>query len=542
MKKGMFLAAVAMTLCAGLILVVGSDAAHALPLFSPIDLHQHFNLADHMMQATLALAGLRSQLTELTTKAEKKKAEIKDDTAPEAARAIEADHARILTEIETVRGQIRAAEEEEARRVAPPANTDIAARSAEIVGIAASARAAGAEVSTEDEQTAIRTNVEPATFRAQMFDRLAARSGQTRTDPARVTQDERETRRNAMTEALSYSLGAPLPQAGPSAAARGFMGRGLIDLAAQCIDYRGGLVMNARQIDDILTRAGMHSTSDFPIIFENAVNRTLEGRYALAQPTFRRIARKQNFRDFRPHTTVKLGDFPMLQKVLETGEIKYGTFNEGKETVQAFSYAIAISVSRQMLINDNIGAIADLLSSYGASVAMFEEATFYSQAFNANLADGNPVFHASHGNLANPGTAIDVANVGKARAAMSKQKSVGGNQLLENRAKILLVGPDKLTEAEMLVASITPATVATVNIFSGKLEPVDTAQIAGNAWYTFADPSTGSNYRWGYLEGYEAPRVRMDEPFGKQGFAMSVEHDFGVGATDYRFGYKNPGN
>lgn len=489
---------------------------------------------------------LLEKLNELKQRAAAKLAEVKDDTAPELARAIQADHAKIMQDIADLDAKIadKKRQEEDATRNAQ-VPVDGAARSAEIVGIASAARAQGVDLSTEDEQAAIRANVEPAAFRAQMFERLAARSRQTVTDPARVTHDERDTRRAAMTEALSYSFGAPMPAAGPSAAARSYIpenGRaGIIDLAARSVDYRGPIVMNARQIDDILTRAGSHSTSDFPIIFESAINRTLEGRYALAQPTYRRIARQQNFRDFRPHTTVKLGDFPMLQKVLETGEIKYGTFTEGKETVQAFSYAIALSVSRQMLINDDIGAIADLLASYGDTVALFEEVTFYSSAFNANLADGNPVFHASHANLAGAGTVIDVANVGKARAAMAKQKSFGGNVLLENKAKILLTGPDKQTEAEMLVASITPATVAAVNIFSGKLEVVDTAQVAGNEWYTFADPARGSNYRWGYLDGYSAPRVRTDEPFGKQGFAMSVEHDFGVGAVDFRFGYKNPG-
>ncbi|TPN44877.1 hypothetical protein [Mesorhizobium sp. B1-1-7] len=540
MKKAFFSAAVAMILCAGLLVGLGADLAYAAP-HMPFDLHQHFNITNLAHAAPLALAGLRSKLIELTTKAEQKKAEIKDDTAPEAARTIEADHAAILTDIEQVRAQIRTAEEEETRshqRQTP--STDAATRAADIVGIAATARAQGVDLSTEDEQTAIRSNVDPAAFRAQMFDLLAARSRQTQTNPARITQDDRDVRRTAMTEALAYSFGAPLPAAGPSVAARAFMGRSVIDIAAQTIDWRGGMVVNARQKDEILTRAGM-STSDFPIIFENAINRTLEGRYALAQPTYRSIARKQNFNDFRPHTTVKTGDFPMLQKVLESGEIKYGTFNEGKETVQAFSYAIALSITRQMLINDNIGAIADLLSSYGPTVALFEEVTFYSMAFNAELADGKSVFHADHANLASPGTVIDVTNVGKARAAMSKQKSTGGNQLLSNAAKLLLVGPDKLTEAEMLIASITPATVATVNIFSGKLDVLDTAQITGNAWYAFANPALGSNYRWGYLEGYEAPRVRTDEPFGTQGFKMSVEIDFGVGATDYRFGYKNPG-
>lgn len=227
--------------------------------------------------------------------------------------------------------------------------------------------------------------------------------------------------------------------------------------------------------------------------------------------------------------------------MLENGEIKYGSFGEGKEQVQAFSYAIALNVSRQMLINDDLGAISDLLTSYGASVALFEEVTFYASAFNGNLADGKPVFHADHKNLAGTPSAITVDSVGDGRKAMSKQKSLDGNPLLSNAARIMLVGPDKLTEAEKLLASITPATVSTVNIFSGKFELIETSQIKDNAWHLFGEPSAGSNYRWGYLEGYEAPRVRMDEPFGRQGFSMSVEHDFGCGATDYRFGYKNAG-
>jgi hypothetical protein len=33
----------------------------------------------------------------------------------------------------------------------------------------------------------------------------------------------------------------------------------------------------------------------------------------------------------------------------------------------------------------------------------------------------------------------------------------------------------------------------------------------------------------------------MDEPFGRQGMSVSVEADFGVGAQDSRFGYKNIG-
>lgn len=499
----------------------------------------------------MTLKELREHLAKLKARAAAKLAEVKDGMEADAARSIEDEHKGILKEIGDTEEKIakREAELEGLDQrggttlptaTAPQATQTPAAgegqRSAEILALGRQAGMADDVISE-----ALRTGSSVADFRVRAFEHLAARSSATSTSPARVIVDERDTRRSAMTEALAYRMGVPVPQAGPSEAARGYMSRGLIDIAAECVGYRGGLMLNARQVDEIYTRAS-HTTSDFPAIFEGSVNRTLEARYALAQPTYRRISRQRNFRDFRPHTSVKLGDFPMLKKVAEDGEIKYGTFSEGKEQISVFSYAIALRITRQMLINDDLGAISELLGSYGSTVALFEETTFYASAFNGKLADGKDVFHADHANLAGTAAAITVDSVALGRAAMSKQKSLDGNPLLENRARILLVGPDKITEAEKLVASITPATASNVNIFSGRLEPVETAQIAGNAWHMFADPASGiSNYRWGYLEGYEAPRVRFDEPFGQQGFAMSVEHDFGCGATDFRGGYKNAG-
>lgn len=493
------------------------------------------------------LKWLRAQLAKLNARAAEKIGEIEDGMEPDAVRAIEQEHEGILSEIDQIKEEIAAREAEEVGETREePANAEEAAARAvrvereRVATITDLARRAN--VIDLGEQH-VRSGTAVDVFRTALLDHLVSQENAAPTDSnvrAHVGTEAADKVRAAKIEALSYGLGAPVPQAGPSEAARQFMGRGLVDLAADSIDYRGGRMLNARQIDDIFTRASM-TTSDFPIIFEGSINRTLEQRYALAQPTFKRFARKRNFRDFRPDTTVKLGDFPLLQKVLQSGEIKYGSFVEGKEQVQAFSYAIALRVTRQMLINDDLGAIQELLTSYGASVALFEEVTFYASAFNGDLADGKTVYHTDHKNLASSGTVIDVDNVGKARAAMSKQKSTAGNPLLSNSPKIMLVGPDKLTEAEKLLASITPATVSNVNIFSGRLEPLESSQISGNAWHLLTDPAVGSNYRWGYLEGYEAPRVRMDEPFGQQGFAMSVEHDFGCGATDYRFGYKNPG-
>lgn len=545
MKKGAYIfATVAAFVCVGLAMALfAADPSHAASLD-----YRAFVQPDgmHLIGANVALLGLRSKLKEITDRAEATRARITDDLDEDAVRAIEQEHAGILAEADQVRADITRMENEQ--RSTPTVDPSVRAAVDEGVRAERERSSIIEDLATRSGfpdlgREHVRAGTPVEQFRSLLLDHMVSNERQSPTDSrvrVDVVHDEAVTRRSAQIEALAYGLGAPTPQAGPSAAARQYMGMGLVDLAAESVNYRGRRMMNARDIDDVFTRAS-HSISDFPAIFEGAVNRTLEQRYALAQPTFRRFSRQRNFRDFRPDTTVKVGDFPLLKKVLENGEIKYGSFGEGKEQVQAFSYAIALNISRQMLINDDLGAISELLTSYGGSVALFEEVTFYASAFNGNLADGKPVFHADHKNLAGTPSAITVDSVGDGRKAMSKQKSLDGNPLLSNAARIMLVGPDKLTEAEKLLASITPATVSTVNIFSGKFELIETNQIQGNEWHLFGEPSAGSNYRWGYLEGYEAPRVRMDEPFGRQGFSMSVEHDFGCGATDYRFGYKNAG-
>ncbi|NSY59319.1 hypothetical protein [Agrobacterium tumefaciens] len=551
MKKAAYVfATVAAIVCFGLAFtILSADPSHAASLMSHDAFVQTRGILDHVYQASPALLALRATAADLTTRAENKRKELVEGLSDEAARAIEKEHSNILAELDGVRAGIATLETAERGGTAPtPVNTSpqAVAQNAE--------RAERERVTTIDDLAAragfpdfardhIRSGTSLDSFRGLLLDHMVANERTTPTDSrvrVQVGNDEADTIRSARVEALAYGLGAPVPQAGPSAAARQYMGQGLVDIAADCVNFHGRRMLNARDIDNIFSRAA-HSTSDFPVIFEGAVNRTLEQRYALAQPTFKRFARKKNFRDFRPDTVVKTGDFPMLEKILENGKIKFGSFGEGKEAVQAFSYAIALNISRQMLINDDLGAIAELLTSYGASVALFEEVTFYAGAFNSKLADGKAVFHAEHENLAGAGSAITVDSVGDGRKAMSQQKTIDKKPMLANPARIMLVGPNKLTEAEKLLASITPATVSTVNIFSGKFELAETSQIADNSWHLFADPATGSNYRWGYLEGYEAPRVRMDEPFGSQGFSMSVEHDFGCGATDFRFGYRNPG-
>lgn len=360
----------------------------------------------------------------------------------------------------------------------------------------------------------------------------ASRPGQPRSS---ILRDERSVQRMAMAHALHAQIVGRDPS---MAAARQYMDMSLVEIAAVTAGHRGKIRSAGDKIRVFEMATGSHSTSDFPVIFQNALNKVLLERYSDFQPTYRAIARKNNFRDFRPMPLVRPGDFPTLLPVGETGEIKWGTFGESGETAIIVPYARGLTVSRQMLVNDDLGAINDMLSSYGETVAHFEEHAFYKAMLDGKLVDGTNVFDAAHGNLAVAGSGITTEALSEGRAAMRRQKSIDG-QSLNLSPTILLVGPEQETAAEMIVAQITPQNADAVNPFAGKLKVVVTTEIDDDSWYLLS--GRAPCWVYGFLEGQEAPRVRTEEPFGTQGFSMTVEHDFGFGAADFRGGWKNPG-
>lgn len=427
-----------------------------------------------------------------------------------------------------------------------PAGPDLSAerqRSAEITDLATRHNLDAALM-----QRGIREGMTVEQFRAHAFDALAAQ--QPFASHIRVEQDETETRRAAMEESLALRLGA---SGQPSEAARGYMDMSFVELAAERLGLRRfGSSYAARE--EVL-RSAMHTTSDFPILLENAVNRSLASSYQLALPTYREIAVREDFNDFRPHTTVSVGDFPLLQTISEAGNIRFGTVGEKKESVAVIPYAVGLSFTRQMMLNDSLSGLAAVIARYGQSVALFEEKTAYAVK-SLNSGDGPtllegaaPMFTTGRTNKAGTATAITIAAVGLGRQAMRGYKSIPsgapgdtGNELLFNAPAIILVGPAKETEAEQFVSTqIVPSARAEVNVFQGRLRPVVTPLISGNSWELYTDKSVRANFRWGLLNGYNVPRVRIDNPFGVQGTQMSVEHDFGFGAIDWRAGYRNAG-
>ncbi|QIG79984.1 prohead protease/major capsid protein fusion protein [Stakelama tenebrarum] len=346
-------------------------------------------------------------------------------------------------------------------------------------------------------------------------------------------QNEQATRGLIVDAIVARCTGAQ-----PGEGAREYMDYSLLDIARS----RAGL--SPRERDATMIMRAANTSSDFPLLLEAAANKLLLARYQLATPTYRAISRRKDLTDFKETKLLRVGDFPTLKPYQEDGEIKSGTINEGRETVILGSYGRILRLSRQAIVNDDMGAFDEVFATIGDVIAQFENATFFAMKGQNNgagpkLSDGKAVFHADHGNLAASGGAIDVTTVGAGRAAMRKQENIDGNTM-NVAPKFMLVGADEETNADKFLASVTPTQSSEVNPFSGKLTPVVDATVSGNAWELYADPAQLPVFHYGYLRSAPGPRVMMEEPFNVDGMAWRVTLDFYAGATDYRGAYRNP--
>jgi hypothetical protein len=348
--------------------------------------------------------------------------------------------------------------------------------------------------------------------------------------------------RSLATEAVYATRVNPRHQL--SEPARAYTGFTTLDFARECL-RRSGAAFIGLSAPEIITRA-LHTTSDFPVIFADTANRVLRDAYQAAPSALKRLARQSTAKDFRAKTKVQAADLAKLEKVNEAGEFKHSSFIEGKETYRIGTYGTILALSRQAIINDDLGAFTDLAGKLGVASAEFE-ADFLVDLLTANaglgptMDDGKTLFHADHGNKAGTGAALATGTLSDARLAMRRQKGINGRPIAIT-PKFLVVPPELETTAEVVVAAIAAAKTDDVNPFGGKLEVVVDSRLEDTGrWYVAADPVTVDGLEYSYLQGAEGPQTESKAGFEVDGVQVKVRLDYGAAFLDHRGWYTNEG-
>ena len=357
-------------------------------------------------------------------------------------------------------------------------------------------------------------------------------------------------KRSAMQNALLHRCDSKveLVEAG-----REFRGMRLVDMAREFVEMAGGnargmtpqeLARAALGCDRQAVRAaGMHTTSDFPLLLGSTVNRTLRDAYTNAPQTWRPLGRQTTVPDFRAVTRAALGDIAALEQVKEHGEYKYGTLSEDGAPIKVAKFGKIIAITWETIVNDDLGALTRIPAALGNAAAATESNVVWALLLgNPNFTDGTPFFDAAHGNVAGSGGAINTTTLAAARSAMRKQKSKAG-EFLNLAPEFLVVGPDKELEAYQFTSSnYVPAKNADINdVRNASLTVIVDARITGNQWYLYAAPGAVDTFEYAYLEGEQGVFTETREGFEVDGMEIKARLVFGAGWIDYRGAYKNPG-
>jgi len=334
-----------------------------------------------------------------------------------------------------------------------------------------------------------------------------------------------------------------------------YRGMRLSDMASACLE-RAGVSTKGMTPEEFAPSAlshgivrGAQTTSDFPVVLENTMHKMVLTGFQAQISTWDRIAKIGDVTDFRAWNRLVPGLIGNLDGVNEQGEYKDKNIPDAqKNSVQATRKGNIISITPEVLVNDDIGYLSDMSTALGRAGSRSIERAFYALIVsNPTLSDGVALFHASHNNLAASGASPTVDLVDAAANAMAMQTAPGDDaEYLDITPDIALVHTNKRGNMTVLIgAEYDPDTANKLqkpNKVKGIVSDiVATPRVGANPWYMFADPSVAPVIEVVFLNGQREPRVVQQENFKTGGLAWRVELPFGVGAIDYRGGYQNPG-
>ena len=299
------------------------------------------------------------------------------------------------------------------------------------------------------------------------------------------------------------------------------------------------------------------SSVSLPGILSNVANKVLLEGFLLMDDTWRKIVKIASVGNFQTHTRYRMNGSFKFEKVGQDGELKHGQVGEQQFTQKVETHGIMFSLTRQMIIDDDLGAFTDIPRCIGIGAAeAISDAVWGRINENAKQGDGKEFFCDAHKNLLTGAKSkLEIAGLTEAEIKFSEQERSEGRPL-GIPPRILLVPTALKVAAEMLMKSLTVNESTDIdkpkpvnNPHAGKYDVVSTPYLSSkllkgssSAWYLMADPLRLPAMEVAFLGGQDRPTVeRADADFNILGYLFRGYLDFGVKEQDWRGALKcNP--
>ena len=334
-------------------------------------------------------------------------------------------------------------------------------------------------------------------------------------------------------------------------------GIGLHNIIRACLRNAGVSGADRMEGSQLAERVmALHGSSDFPLLTANTANKALRAAYDMAQPTWRQWCAVGQVSDFKANSRIQLGTFNSLAEIKPGGEYTYGSVGEDAESITAITKGKGLALTRQLIINDDLGAFIAAARMMGFAAARTVNEDVYARLAAATaMSDTGALFNATavttaggHANYTSSGTALSVASIIVGEAAMAAQKDSNLRTALNLSPKFLLAPRGKRGIAwELLNSAADPASSnSNKKNFAASLglELIVDAELdraSATAWYLATDPNMAPLIEVDFLDGLETPYVAEAIDWDTDAMKFKVRLDYGVQAIDWRAGYKNAG-
>jgi len=294
------------------------------------------------------------------------------------------------------------------------------------------------------------------------------------------------------------------------------------------------------------------SSVTLPGILGAVANKALLAAYQAVPSAARQICKIGRVSDFKTHTRYRLTGNMTFQKVSPGGELPHGELGEQSFTQKADTYGIYFQLTRQDVVNDDLGAFLEIPNHIGRGSAISIEEIF----FTLLLANTGSFFGSGNANIyANAAAGLGDAALGVMVGQMRDQTDAHGKPMLVEPAILLaptalmplaerIYKSQNLLVTRQITATTTELVAGDANTYAGKYKPVTSPYLSNSAfhanysavdWYLFADPAVLAAFEIAFLNGNEAPVVeRVDVPPNVLGIGFRGYHDVGVAALDPR--------
>lgn len=313
-------------------------------------------------------------------------------------------------------------------------------------------------------------------------------------------------------------------------------------------------------------------TGDFSSILATTVNKSFAAGQDQANSTYPIWTKDVPVKDFRQASRVKLSSFADIEDILEGEKPQSGSFSDKKETGTLKTGGRSYTISRQALINDDLGAFTDFISKMGVALENAVERQCYDMLYAGGTPGSGAVgplmtetsrrlFNATDGNFTDSGAVVSATTLDVGIQAMMTRPRAKGNAKDTDMPtglipKYLIISPTQRATCTVLTSSMTypvatypggmpnPYGPGGASALQLVCAPYLYGKDSGYPWYLAANQNEVDTLIRLTLTGSSSPTIEQEK--NRAGEALGITYmiyfDWAWMVGDWRGLYKNDGH